>query len=97
MNEHKLKQIFDAARKEPSPSPASGFEARVLRAIHRGDPAEAVSLFDQLNLLFPRVVWAAATVIALCAAGEFASSALHLPGLTDGLAQISDQWIFEVN
>ena len=97
MNERKLKQLFNAARNEPPPAPSDSFDVQVMWAIHREGKPAAVSLFDQLNRLFPRVAWAAALVIVLCVAGEFASSAMHLPGLNDGLAQISDQWFFAVN
>jgi hypothetical protein len=97
MNESKLKRLFETARNEPSPAPGAGFEAQVMRAIRHEGKEEPGSLFDQLNRLFPRVAWAAVVVIGLCVAGDLAASALHLPGLTDGLAQLSDQWLFAVN
>src|SRR5215475_941747 len=97
MNDRKLKQLFESARKEPSPTPPAGFDLQVMHAIRREEKVETVSLFDQLNLLFPRVAWAAAAVICLCVAGELATSALHVPNLTDGLTQFSDQWFFAVN
>ncbi len=97
MNERKLKQLFDTARNEPPPLASAGFAAQVMRAVRKEGKEEAVSLFDQLNRLFPRVAWAAVAVVFLCVAGEFASTALHLPGLTDGVAQLSDQWFFAVN
>jgi hypothetical protein len=97
MNDRKLKRLFETARNEPSPAAPEGFDFQVMGAIRRERKEETISLFDQLNRLFPRVACAAALVIVLCVAGEFATSAMHLPGLNDGLAQISDQWFFAVN
>ena len=96
MNE-KLKQLFEAARREPAPAPGDAFEASVMRSIRRETPAGPASLFDQLGLLFPRLAFAAVMLIAVCVAGEFLSSALSLPSLSEGVAQLSDQWLFTVN
>lgn len=96
MNERKLKQLFDAARKEIPPAPADDFDQRVMQSVRR-EPAPAerpgLSLFDQLNLLFPHLAWAAAAVIVLCIAGELVAAALNLPDISDGVAQLSDQWL----
>jgi len=98
MNERKLKKLFEAAWHEPLPAPSAGFAARVLQAIRRdqaaGSGPKTASIFDQLNLLFPRLAWAAVALIALCVAVNFVSPAADLPSLTDGVAQVSDQWLF---
>ncbi len=96
MNEKKLQQLFRAARTETPPAAEVGFENLVLSAIRR-EPrgaTEGSSLFDQLGALFPRLAWAAALVVVLCVAADFGLGALGVPGLTDGVAQISDQWLF---
>ena len=40
MNESKLKQLFESARKETAPAPPPDFAADVLRAVHREPPAK---------------------------------------------------------
>ena len=100
MNERKLKRIFEAARNERAPEASPDFHDRVMEEIGRAPVRrahQAPTLFDQLNFLFPRVAWAAVGVIALCVAGDFAASAFNLPSLTDGVAQISNQWLFNAN
>jgi hypothetical protein len=94
MNERKLNKLFEAARNEMPPAPSYDFEARVMRAIGRLPESEESSLTDQLNFLFPRLAFAAGAVIVVCVAGELA---LNLPDLTEGVAQISDQWLFAAN
>jgi len=99
MNDRKWKQLLGAARREPPPPPPEGFDLLVLQTVRREDaPArrEAIALFDQLSLLFPRLAWAAAALIVLCAAGDLISAALN-PSLPDSVAQISEQWFFPGN
>jgi len=94
---HKLKQLFAAARNEAAPLPAQEFAAAVLRAVRR-EPAppagETFSLGDQLNRLFPRVVPAAAAVILLCVAADYGLTTASWPELGDGAAQVTAQWLF---
>jgi hypothetical protein len=100
MNERKLKQLFAAARNEPAPVPSEEFAADVLRAVRRErqTPApETISLFDQLNRLFPRLAWAAAVVMVLSVAADYGLTAAGLPGLNSGLAQLSAQWLLTPN
>jgi len=96
MNENKLKLLFAWARNEPAPVPPDGFAADVLRAIRR-DPADEkpgkFSLLDQWSRLFPRLAIAAVTVIVLCVAADYGLTAAGVPGLGDGVAQISAQWL----
>jgi len=95
MNHRKWKQLFDAARNERPPSPPEGFDQRVLQAVRRNVPPverKSASVLDQLNLLFPRVAWAAAAVIVLCIAGELASPDTD-PGLSEDMAQLSEEWL----
>jgi hypothetical protein len=91
MNERKLNQLFDAARKERAPVPPEGFDQAVLQSVRRDPPSAArppLSLLDQLNLLFPRLALAAAAIVLMCVAGELAISAT-----TPSLTELSDQWI----
>jgi len=100
MNERKWKQLFAAARKEAAPQPPADFEAGVLRAIRgerRTETPEMLSIFDQLNLLFPRLAWAAAAIIALSVAADWGLTAAGVPGLGDGISQISAQWLLTSN
>ncbi len=95
MNERKWKQLFAAARNEPIPAPSEALAANVVRAIRAGRHAESPgtrSLFDPLNGLFPRFAWAAVAIIALCVAADWGLTAAGLPGLGDGVSQISAQW-----
>ena len=96
MNKRKLNRLFELARNEPAPAPPEDFAAGVLRAVHReprGTVAEASSIFDRLNLLFPRIAFAAVAFIILCVAVDFGLTAAGVPGLGDGLSQISAQWL----
>jgi hypothetical protein len=96
MNERKCKQLFAAARTKAAPAPSADFEAGVLRAIRgerRPETPEMLSIFDQLNLLFPRLAWAAVAVMALSVAADFGLSAVGVPDLGDGVSQISAQWL----
>ena len=96
MNEKKLKQLFASARKETAPMPPEDFAADVLRAIRREPPAgapQALSLFDQLNRLFPRLALAAVAIIVLCLAADYGMTVAGVPGLDDGVSQISAQWL----
>lgn len=94
MNDTKLKNLFAAARQEVPPPATDGFDLLVMQAIQREPARRAVTVFDQLNLLFPRFAWAAVAVIAVCAAGDWL---VAVPSLTDGVAQISQQWLLAGN
>jgi len=96
MNKTRLNQLFKLARNEPAPAPPEDFAADVLRAVHREPQVttpKALSIFDQLNLLFPRIALAAATIIVLCLAADWGLTAMGMPGLGDGVSQISAQWL----
>jgi hypothetical protein len=100
MNERKWKQLFAAARTQPAPVPPEELAANVLRAIRRERSAArpvTPSIFDPLNLLFPRLAWAAAAIIALCVAADWGLTAAGVPGLSDGVSQISAQWLLTPN
>ncbi len=99
-SEQKWNKLLAAARNEPAPAPPEDFAADVLRAIRRAGPVaapETLSLFDQLNLLFPRLAWAAAAIIALSLVADWGLTAAGLPGLGDGVSQISAQWLLTSN
>jgi hypothetical protein len=96
MNEQKIKKLFAAARNETAPAPSTDFAADVLRAISREKQisrAETLSVFDQLNLLFPRFALAAAALIVLGIAADFGLTAAGVPNLSDGVSQVSAQWL----
>jgi hypothetical protein len=100
MNDNKLKQLFESARRELPTVPPPDFSADVLRAVRREPQAklkEQFSIFDQLNLLFPRIALAAAAVVILCVAADWGLTAAGLPDLGDGLSQISAQWLLTPN
>jgi hypothetical protein len=96
MNEQKLKKLFAAARNETAPAPSADFAAGVLRAVRREKPVsppETFSIFDQLNLLFPKLALTAAALIVLGVAADFGLTAAGVPDLGDGVSQISAQWL----
>jgi hypothetical protein len=98
MNENKLKKLFAAAQNETAPVPPADFAGDVLRAVRREPQTTArasVSIFDQLNFLFPRLALAAAAVIVLCVAADFGFTSAGWPELDDGAAQLSAQ--FDLN
>jgi hypothetical protein len=97
MNERKWKQLFAATRHEAAPAPSADFEAGVLRAIRGERRTEMLSIFDQLNLLFPRLAWAAAAIIALSVVADWGLTAAGVPGVGDGVSQISAQWLLTSN
>jgi len=100
MDEQKLKKLFAAARNETAPSPSADFAADVLRAVRREKPvpaAETFSIFDQLNLLFPKLALAATAVIVLGVAADFGLTAAGVPDLSDGVSQVSAQWLLTPN
>lgn len=95
MKDTRLKQLFAAARNEAAPPPSPGFADDVLRAVRRepaAGMAETGSLFDQLNVLFPRIAFAAVAVIILCVALDFGATSAGLLELGDGTAQLSSQF-----
>jgi len=96
MNKPRLNQLFKLARNEPAPAPPEDFASDVLRAVRREPRVTApkvLSIFDQLNLLFPRIALAAATFIVLCVAVDLGLTAAGMPDLSDGVSQISAQWL----
>jgi len=100
MNERKWKQLLAAARRESPPVPADDFAAGVLRAIRHAGPVAPVtagSLLEQLNALFPRLAWAAAAVIILSLATDWALTAAGIPPLSDSVSQISAHWFLTPN
>jgi hypothetical protein len=96
MIDAKLGKIFEAARKETPRVAPDGFEFLVMNAIRQEPAPRGATIFDQLNLLFPRLAVGAMAVIALCVAGDWLASGLQL-SLTDGVAQLSQQWLLTGN
>jgi len=92
MNDDKLGKLFAAARKENPPAPAAGFDFLVMQAIKHQPAPRAATVADQLNALFPRLAWAAIAAIALCVAGDWLDANAQT-SLTDGVTQLSQQWL----
>lgn len=92
MNDQRLKQLFGAAKKEKSATPAEGFEQLVMRQIQCNPARRELTIPDVLGLWFPRLALAAVTVIAVCVVSQFVSTA---PSLTDSAAQLSIQELAE--
>src|SRR5690349_770690 len=97
MNDRKLNQLLKSTRHEPAPAVPAGFDQQVMRTIRREVPTEPATLLDQLNALFPRLVFAALVLIAACVAGDFYLTPANGLSLTEGVAQFSDQWFFTAN
>ncbi len=96
MNHRKLKQLFASACQETSPAPPEDFAADVLRTIRREPPVavpETISIFDQLNLWFPRLALASSAIIVVCVAADYGLTAAGVPSLGDGVSQLSAQWL----
>ena len=94
MTELKLRQLLAAARRQTPPLLAGGVDGRVDAAIRREPARETESLFHQLDRLFPRMATAVAVVVGLCLAAEAASALIPGPGLSDGVARLSQEWLF---
>ena len=95
MNEKKLNQLFAAARQDAAPTPPTDFAADVLRAVRREPARTPWSVFDQLNLLFPRLALAAAAVIVLSVATDWTLTATGLPDIGDSAAQTTSSFPLE--
>jgi len=97
MNEKKLNQLFAAARNDVAPEMPGSFAAKVMRSLRvqpRAVSAELNSVWDHLNSLFPRIAFTAAAVIILCVATDWGLTAIGLPDVTDGSAQVASQYLF---
>ena len=93
MNHRKLTELFASARTDAAPVLPKDFAQEVLREIRRQPPAVSgtVSLFDQLSLLFPRIALMASAIIVLCIVLDYGLTAVGVPSLSDGAAQLSVQ------
>jgi hypothetical protein len=96
MNDYKLGKLFAAARRENPPMLTEGFEFIVMQAIKRETAPRAVTVFDQMNMFFPRLAWAAVVTIALCIAGDWLTGGAQM-NLTDGVTQLSQHWLLTGN
>ncbi|MEY4387405.1 MAG: hypothetical protein RLY20_2688 [Verrucomicrobiota bacterium] len=96
MKPDNLNQLFSAAAKAPAPAPSGNFAADVLRAVRREPSREAViaTFADQLGALLPRVAFATALIVVACVAADVALDSLGRSSLTDGVSQLSEQWLF---
>lgn len=94
MNEKKLQELFEAARRETGPEPPAGFATAVMRALRREAPLGREAAGDLLNALFPRVALAAAGFIGLCVLADVCGSARDRSGMWAAMNEIRSQWLF---
>ncbi|MDB6065374.1 MAG: hypothetical protein JWR26_1582 [Pedosphaera sp.] len=94
MNDHELKKLFGLARHETPPVAPAGFDARVVSALRREQRVAPLSLWDQLEQLFPRLAIASVLAISLCIMADFGLSSLDHSSLSADVGQISEQWLF---
>jgi hypothetical protein len=92
MNDKRLNQLLNAARRETPAVPGEGFEQLVMQQIQRNPARAELSISDLLGLWFPRLAVAAAAIIAVCIISDYVSPG---PSLTDSAAQLSDQFFVE--
>lgn len=97
MNDEKLKKLFAAARSEMPPTPPSGFDEQVIRAMRNEVRRAPVSLWEQLDALFPRLAIASVLVVGACVLGDYYYSAVHPAGLEAEVNAIAEQWAFPAN
>ena len=87
MNNKKLEQLFESARRSTAPEPEPGFAAAVLRAVRQSPPdrlAGATPVLEQLNAWFPRVALAAVALTVLCVVVDLSCTAAGWPGAGAG-------------
>jgi hypothetical protein len=94
MKSSKLQQLFNQARKETPPCLGADLESRVISEIRKECRPVRVTVFDQLNEMFPRFALAAVVLIVICAVGDFWLSSGDEQDMTSGLAQASQDWQF---
>ena len=92
MNDNKLKKLFAAARRSPTPPPPADFADDVLRAARqtprrRHEYGYNLGVFEQLNAWFPRLALASLAVIALCAFVEIKYDSANTNTADDELQQ----------
>lgn len=97
MNDAEIKRLMDAARKDAPPSAPEGFAARVMRVVNREPRALPMTLWEQLDAIFPKLAVGAAAVIAACLLADFCHSAMRPSDLSTGLNEISEQWLYAAN
>ena len=97
MNDKKIKKLFHAAKTEAAPKPPFVFSQTVVASIHREDrESTAVSLFDLLNQLFPKVAVASLIVIGVCFASDLLMAEKGSSLSTD-VVEVTEQWLFAAN
>ena len=94
MRNDKLERLFKSAKAEPAPRGEPGFEKRVMNALLQERRAELISVWDQLNALFPRLAIAATIVIFLSVAADWTAESLAGADLAASAIQISEDWLF---
>jgi len=94
MNDRKLNQLFNAAKKETPAAPNEGFAFLVMQQIQRDPARTELSISDMIGMWFPRLAVVAAAVIAICVVSEmvFASNA---PSLSESAAQLAEPLVVE--
>lgn len=80
--------------------PEAGFENLVLAVVRRETIPTTfgeISWFDQIGVWSPRLAVGCAVLIAACVATDLALNLFGMPTLTDGLGQISNDWLLASN
>jgi len=97
MNDAKIKKLFRAAQLKTAPEPPFGFSRTIVASIQREtrEPS-AISIFDLLNPLFPKVAAASLIIVGACLASDLLMAGKD-SSLSTGFVQITEQWLFATN
>lgn len=94
MKDSKIKKLFETVGKEKAPEVPFNFSQNVLSAMRRdARQPGALSIFDELGRLFPRLAFACVVVIGLCVAADVYFTQKEST-LTDNVEQVANEWLF---
>lgn len=96
MKDAKLTELFIRARKEAPPAPEAGFANLVMTAVRHDASRRAageLSWLDQIGVWAPQAVASCAVLIVICVVTDLALQLFGLPTLTEGVAQLSSDWL----
>ncbi|MCH1506629.1 MAG: hypothetical protein L7V86_23840 [Verrucomicrobiales bacterium] len=87
-NDPKLEKLFRAAREAPGVPPPETFADQVMSQV---TPSSADNVI-MIDLLLPKLAWAAAFVIAAFLTSEVIMNISGLPSLTAGTDELASAW-----
>jgi len=93
MNRKRLEDLCATARAVPAPEVAEKFSQRVMAQVRCEPFRTGATMRDELDQLYPRLVWTALLVMALCLALDQGHAAIIGPDLADGATQWLEQWL----